>query len=83
MQCLLDSLEDYFGLLADTPKLSSMSLPPPQPHRAEIEHLIRRAIYNRLGRTPPKHVQAPNPLLVNISARHCHLTPQAVEALFG
>jgi putative phosphotransacetylase len=27
--------------------------------------------------------QAPNPLLVNISARHCHLTQEAVEALFG
>ncbi len=26
---------------------------------------------------------APNPLVVNVSARHCHLTPQAVEALFG
>ena len=26
---------------------------------------------------------APNPLVVNVSARHCHLTPAAVEALFG
>lgn len=26
---------------------------------------------------------APNPLVVNVSARHCHLTPEAVEALFG
>ena len=26
---------------------------------------------------------APSPLVVNISARHCHLTPEAVEALFG
>jgi len=60
-----------------------MSLPPPLPHRAEIEHLVRRAIYTKLGRTPPRQVRAPNPLLVNISARHCHLTPQAVEALFG
>ncbi len=25
----------------------------------------------------------PNPLLVNVSARHCHLTEEAVEALFG
>ena len=25
----------------------------------------------------------PNPLVVNVSARHCHLTPEAVEALFG
>ena len=60
-----------------------MSLPPPLPHRVEIEHLVRRAIYQRLGRPPPRTVQAPNPLLVNVSARHCHLTPEAVEALFG
>jgi putative phosphotransacetylase len=25
----------------------------------------------------------PNPLVVNVSARHCHLTQEAVEALFG
>jgi putative phosphotransacetylase len=31
----------------------------------------------------PRNAEAPNPLLVNVSARHCHLTPQAVEALFG
>lgn len=58
-------------------------LPPPKPHRAEIEHLVRRALYTRLGRPMPHQAQAPNPLLVNISARHCHLTPQAVETLFG
>lgn len=60
-----------------------MSLPPPSPHRVEIEHLVRRAIYQRLGQPAPRAAQAPNPLLVNVSARHCHLTPQAVEALFG
>lgn len=60
-----------------------MSLPPPQPHRVEIEHLVRRAIYQRLGRGLPRTAQAPNPLLVNVSARHCHLTPEAVETLFG
>jgi putative phosphotransacetylase len=60
-----------------------MSLPPPLPHRVEIEHLVRRSIYQRLGKSLPRTAQAPNPLLVNISARHCHLTPAAVEALFG
>ncbi|MFI5356146.1 MAG: phosphate propanoyltransferase [Opitutales bacterium] len=60
-----------------------MSLPPPKPHRVEIEHLVRRSLYQRLGRTPPRAAQAPNPLLVNISARHCHLSTEAVEALFG
>ncbi len=58
-------------------------LSPPQPHRAEIEHLVRRALYQRAGRPLPRTVQAPHPLVVNVSARHCHLTPQAVETLFG
>ena len=31
----------------------------------------------------PRTASAPNPLVVNVSARHCHLTPEAVEALFG
>ncbi len=60
-----------------------MSLPPPSPHRVEIEHLVRRAIYQRLGKSAPLSAQAPNPLLVNVSARHCHLTAEAVEVLFG
>lgn len=44
---------------------------------------MRRSLYQRMGRPLPNSASAPNPLLVNISARHCHLTPQAVEALFG
>src|SRR5215213_2172947 len=53
------------------------------PHRAVVEHLVRQAVYSRLGKSLPKPAAAPNPLVVNVSARHCHLTPQAVEALFG
>jgi putative phosphotransacetylase len=60
-----------------------MSLPPPSPHRVEIEHLVRRSLYQRLGKSLPTTAAAPNPLLVNISARHCHLTQEAVEILFG
>lgn len=56
---------------------------PPLPQRAEIEHLVRKAVYDRLGKPKPRAVFAPNPLVVNISARHCHLTPDATEALFG
>lgn len=52
-------------------------------HRAVVEHLVRQQVYQRLGRSLPKTATAPNPLLVNVSARHCHLTPQAVETLFG
>jgi putative phosphotransacetylase len=58
-------------------------LPPPSLHRAEIEHKVRQALYQRLGRPVPRVAQGPNPLVVNVSARHCHLTPAAVETLFG
>src|SRR5881628_3722533 len=54
--------------------------PPP---RAVVQHLVRQAVYGRLGKPLPRLAQAPNPLVVNVSARHCHLTPQAVEVLFG
>ncbi len=49
--------------------------------RSVVEHMVRQAVYQRLGRTTPS--QAPNPLVVNVSARHCHLTQEAVETLFG
>lgn len=55
----------------------------PIPHRAVIEHHVRQAVYQRLGRALPRVAMAPNPLVVNVSARHCHLTPEAVEILFG
>lgn len=55
----------------------------PAPHRAVIEHLVRQAVYERLGKTLPRSASSPNPLVVNVSARHCHLTQAAVEALFG
>ena len=61
-----------------------MSQAPAAPlHRAAIEHLVRQRLYAQLGRKAPRAVEAPNPLLVNISARHCHLTQEAVEVLFG
>jgi putative phosphotransacetylase len=52
-------------------------------HRAVVEHLVRQAVYQRLGKTLPATAAAPNPLVVNISARHCHLTQETVEVLFG
>lgn len=51
--------------------------------RAVIEHLVREQVYSRLGLSLPASAKGPNALLVNISARHCHLTQEAVEALFG
>src|SRR5438045_596831 len=55
----------------------------PLPHRAVVEHLVRQAVYQRLGKSLPRPATAPNPLVVNVSARHCHLTQEAVDALFG
>ena len=52
-------------------------------HRALVEHLVRQAVYARISVTAPRAAKAPNPLVVNVSARHCHLTSEAVEALFG
>jgi putative phosphotransacetylase len=53
------------------------------PHRAVVEHLVRQAVYQRLGKPLPVLATGPNPLVVNVSARHCHLTQSAVETLFG
>ena len=60
-----------------------MSVMPSAPHRVVVEHLVRQAVYSRLGKPLPKPAAAPNPLVVNVSARHCHLTQEAVETLFG
>ncbi len=53
------------------------------PPRAVVEHLVRQTVYAQLGKPLPRRSQAPNPLVVNVSARHCHLTSEAVETLFG
>lgn len=53
------------------------------PDRMMIEKLVRESVYHHLGRPLPARASAPNPLLVNVSARHCHLTQEAVEVLFG
>ncbi|HYV28647.1 MAG TPA: phosphate propanoyltransferase [Candidatus Eisenbacteria bacterium] len=45
--------------------------------------MVRQAVYQRLGKPMPRLAAAPNPLVVNVSARHCHLTQEAVETLFG
>jgi len=52
-------------------------------HRSVVEHLVRQAVYRRLGKPLPQAASAPSPLVVNVSARHCHLTQAAVESLFG
>ncbi len=45
--------------------------------------MVRQAVYKKLGKPLPRTASAPNPLVVNVSARHCHLTQEAVEILFG
>jgi putative phosphotransacetylase len=60
-----------------------MATPQSVPSRAAVEHLVRQAVYARLGKPLPVRAAAPNPLVVNVSARHCHLTQEAVVALFG
>src|SRR2546422_1475723 len=53
------------------------------PPRAVVEHMVRQVVYARLAKQLHAPATAPNPLVVNVSARHCHLTPEAVETLFG
>lgn len=57
--------------------------PNPTAKRLEIERVVREMVYDELGLDHSVATQAPNPLAVNVSARHCHLTPEAVETLFG
>lgn len=50
--------------------------------RADIERVVRNVLSKHLG--APAAPPAPrNPLVVNISARHVHLTQEHVEILFG
>ena len=60
-----------------------MAVAAPAPHRAVVEHMVRQAVYAKLGKPLPRTASGQSPLVVNVSARHCHLTPEAVEILFG
>ena len=53
--------------------------------RQQVEQLVRASLQSRSEPTKSSisKTGGPNPLLVNISARHCHLTQQSVETLFG
>lgn len=65
---------------------------PPTLDRSVIEQIVRQIVFNRSGGTnsagaaapasSPNSTAAPN-LVVSISARHCHLTDEHVEILFG
>ncbi len=56
--------------------------------RNEVESIVRQILSRQLGPAAANGVAtsktpAVNPLVVNISARHCHLTEEHVEILFG
>src|SRR5947207_6613215 len=64
--------------------------------RREVESLVREVLLQkrRAGATPPHAIERhavepsraggpPHPLVVNVSARHMHVTPADLEALFG
>lgn len=53
------------------------------PSRAVVEQLVRDVVHRQLGKAIERTGGPPNPLVVNVSARHCHLTEEAVEILFG
>jgi len=50
-------------------------------NRSTVEELVRQSLASRIGVGGQSGTR--KPLLVNASARHCHLTPEAVEILFG
>jgi putative phosphotransacetylase len=73
-------------MVAETSRLS----------RPEVERLVREVLTQKLRgqvNPPPYREQsgraatgpggAPNPLVVNVSARHMHVTPADLDALFG
>lgn len=45
--------------------------------------MVREQVYAQMGLALPKSAATQNALVVNVSARHCHLSPEAVEQLFG
>jgi putative phosphotransacetylase len=55
--------------------------------RQEVEALVREVLLQRLrGQRGVQQTQAggpPHPLVVNVSARHMHVTPENLEILFG
>jgi propanediol utilization protein len=52
--------------------------------RSLIERLVRQALTEKLGGNGHKENGRAAPrLVVNISARHCHVTPEDLERLFG
>ena len=61
-----------------------MALDTKNVHRAVVEHMVRQLVYDQAWASRcPRQAAGSDPLVVNVSARHCHLTQAAVEVLFG
>ena len=61
-----------------------MSTATPNIQRADVEQLVRQLLLEKMGGTSVDQADGkPNPLVVNISARHVHLTEEHVEILYG
>lgn len=64
----------------------------PSMDRSQVEQLVRQVLRDRLAgasgaspvlHRPQQHHGGPNPLVVNVSARHVHVTDADLEVLFG
>ncbi|MFM7318402.1 MAG: phosphate propanoyltransferase [Isosphaeraceae bacterium] len=51
--------------------------------RESVEKIVRESLARRFGQISPADTGYKPNLVVNISARHCHLTQEAVDVLFG
>jgi propanediol utilization protein len=56
--------------------------------RKQVEAMVRQMLRSQMEQQhriikPASHNGGPNPLVVNVSARHIHVTPEVVEILFG
>jgi len=61
----------------------------PDLSRSQVEQIVRQVLRDRLGGAvqqtfrPDRHNGGPNPLVVNVSARHAHVSQADLEVLFG
>ena len=52
-------------------------------NRTNVERVVRDVLRKQFASRVPAPAAKPNPLVVNISARHVHLSPEDLEILFG
>ena len=74
---------EILGLLSQFQQKPNSGLMNSTLNRAQIEQLVRTSLSRQTEAVSPIAKVGPNPLVVNSSARHCHLSQEAVEILFG